>query len=411
VVDIVKWLLIGLLIRVTLMPITVYHPDLLSIYWRSSLIAYHKMPWVGEGQILLHYLHAFFLWIFKPLMPYFNSILYDPQMGPGANWDMFTTFVNHPNVFRTLFLFKIPYLIFELGCAFLLLHIFSDHKKGVRAFIFWIINPIVIFATYVAARYEVVSLFFILFSLYYARKNLATRSLLFLGISAIVRWYPLMLLPFFVIILGKRFWERLRLVFWGLLPLALMTIFLRSLGRPGEIRTLTSLPYGENLLGMSFYLAHLYDYVYVFVVAYTVLWLYTYLNTNHSFSDLWKTGLMLLLIFFATCFFHAHYFLWLIPFLTLQMVEDRKFVGLFSLLVLCYVVYTFQWQTHLAGYLFAPLDYFYFVGLRSPFEIINRYYPAKRVIGIFRSVLTGTSLLMTYLIFKQLFLARAGQKG
>jgi len=248
-------------------------------------------------------------------------------------------------------------------------------------------------------------------SLYYARKNLPTKSVLFLGISVIVRWYPLILLPFFVIILGKRWWDRLRLAFWGLLPLVLMTILARSLGRPSEIEILAQLPYGENLLGMSFYLGHLYDYVFVFLVAYTVLWLYTYFNTNYSFSDLWKTVLMLLLIFFATCFFHVHYFMWLIPFLTLQIVEDRKFVGLFALQVLFYVVYTFQWQRHFAGYLFAPLDYFYFVNLRSPFEIINQYYPVERFIGIFRSALSGTSLLMCYFVFKQLFLARSGGKG
>ena len=192
----------------------------------------------------------------------------------------------------------------------------------------------------------------------------------------------------------------------SLLPLALMTILARLLGRPSEIEIIASLPYGENLLGMSFYLAHLYDYVFVFFVGYTVLWLYTYFNTNHSFSDLWKTILMLLLIFFATCFFHVHYFLWLIPFLTLQIVEDRKFVGLFLLQVLFYVVYTFQWQRHLAGYLFTPLDFYYFVGLRSPFEIINGYYPIAKFIGIFRSALSGTSLFMCYFILRDLFSER-----
>jgi len=409
--DIVKWLLIGLLIRVSLMPITVYYPDLLSIYWRASTIAYEKLYWVGQGQMVAHYLHALFLWILRPLMPYFTSILHAPLVGYGADWDVFTTFVNHPNVFRTLFLFKIPYLVFELGCAFLLLRIIPDEKKGLIAFIFWIINPIVIFSTYVAGRYEVISIFLILLSLWYARKNQMRRSLLFLGISTIVRWYPLILLPFFVVILGKRLWERLRLVFWGLLPLALMTIFLRSLGRPGAIQTLAQLSHGESLVGMSFYLAHLYDYVFVFVVAYTVLWLYTYLNTDYSFGDLCRSVLVVLLIFFATCFFHAHYFIWLIPLLALQIVEDRRFVGLFALQVLFYTVYTFQWQRHLAGYLFTPLDYYYFVQLKSPFEIINRYYPIKRFIGIFRSGLSGTSLLMCYLIFKELLVARRARRG
>ena len=402
--SILKWLLIGLLIRVTLMPITVYHPDLLGIYWRSSLIAYHKMPWAGGGQIFAHYFHAFFLWIFKPLMPYFNNILLNPTMGPGATEDMFIAFVNHPNVFRTLFLFKIPYLIFDLGCAFLLLRIFQDHKKGVLAFIFWIVNPIVIFATYIAARYEGIPAFFILLSLYYAKNNSSTRSLLSLGISVIVRWYPLILLPFFVVILGKKLTKRLKLAFWGLLPLGSMMILARSFGGPREVKVLTQIPWHENFFGMRFYLYHLYDNVFVFVVAYTFLLLYAYFNTDYSFTSLWKAVLILLLLFFATCFFHVHYLMWLIPLLTLQIVEDRRFIGLFVALVLCFVVYTFQWGQHLAGFLFTPLDFSYFVSLRTPFEIINQYYPADKFIGVFRSIFSGISLLMAYLIFKEFFL-------
>ncbi len=406
--SILKWLLIGLLIRVTIMPFTVYYPDLLGVYWRSSFIAYHKVLWMGGGQMFVHYIHAFFLWIFKPLMPYFDSILYNPEMGASSGWDMFTVFVTHPNVFRTLFLFKIPYLIFDLGCAFLLLRIFQDIKKGRVAFIFWIVNPIVIFATYFAARYESIPVFFILLSLYSARNNLPGRSLFFLGISTIARWYPLILLPFYIVILGKRLGERLKLVFWGLLPLGLMTILARLLGRPGEVESLAPLPFGENFFGMRFYLQHLYDNVFVFVVAYTFLLLFTCLNTNYSFRNLWKTLLALMLIFFATCFFHAHYFMWLIPFLTLQVVEDKKFTRLFIAQIVCFVVYTFQWERHFAGYLFAPLDYSYFTSLKSPFKIINQYYPADKFISVFRSVFSGISLWMTFLILREFFSVKKG---
>jgi hypothetical protein len=386
------------------MPIAVYHPDLLGIYRRSSLIAYHKMPWAGGGQMFAHYLHALFLWIFKPLLPYFNNILPNFPTALGVTEDMFIAFVNHPNVFRTLFLFKIPYLIFDLGCAFLLLRIFQDHKKGVLAFVFWIVNPIVIFATYIAARYDGIPAFFVLLSLYYAQNNSSTRSLFCLGISVIVRWYPLILLPFFVVILGKKLATRLKLVFWGLLPLGSMMILARSFGGPPEVKVLTQIPWHENFFGMRFYLHHLYDNVFIFVVAYTFLLLYAYFNTDYSFTSLWKFILILLLLFFATCFFHVHYLMWLIPLLTLQIAEDRRFIGLFVALVLCFVVYTFQWGQHLAGFLFTPLDFSYFVSLRSPFKIINQYYPADEFIGVFRSIFSGISLLMAFLIFKELFL-------
>lgn len=55
-----KWLLIGLLIRVAFMPFTIYFPDLLGIYYRSSWPIYNGIYWIGESQIPIHYFHTFF---------------------------------------------------------------------------------------------------------------------------------------------------------------------------------------------------------------------------------------------------------------------------------------------------------------------------------------------------------------
>ena len=398
--SIYKWLLIGLLIRLAFMPFTVYFPDLLGVYWRSSFTAYQGI-FSGGLQIFIHYFHAFFLWIFKPLMPYFDSILYEPRMRPEPSWEMLGTFVSHPNVFRTLFLFKVPYLLFDLACAFLLLRIFKDDKKGLAAFIFWMVNPVIIFATYIAARHEVIAIFFILLSLYYARNNLSARSLLSLGVSIIIRFYPLILLPFFIVILGRRFWERVKLAFWGILPLGLLMILTRLFHETTKVEKLARTPQGQYLLSMAFYLGYLSDRVFIFVAIYAVLLLYTIFRTDHSFASLWRMLLILLLGIFATSFFHVHYFMWIVPFLTLQMVEDRRFIGLFGILVLGWIVYSFQWKGVFAGLLFTPINVRYFMSLPSPFEIINEYYSAANFIGIWRSIFSGVCLWMMYLVLRE----------
>ena len=398
--SIYKWLLIGLLIRFTFMPFTVYFPDLLGVYWRSSLTAYQGVL-SGGLQILTNYFHAFFLLIFKPFMPYFDSILYDPGMRPEPSWEMLETFVSHPNVFRTLFLFKVPYLLFDLGCALLLLSIFKDTKKGLTAFIFWMVNPVIIFATYIAARHEVIAIFFVLLSLYYAKNNLSARSLLSLGASIIIRFYPLILLLFFVIILGRRFWERVKLVVWGILPLGLLVILTRLFHQATKVEKLSQTPQAQYLLSMAFYLGYLSDRLFIFVALYAVLLLYTIFRTPHSFAGLWRMLLILLLGIFATSFFHVHYFMWLVPFLTLQVVEDRRFIGLFIILVLGWVVYSFQWKGVFAGLLFTPINVRYFMSLPSPFEVINRYYSAANFIGIWRSIFSGVCLWMMYLVVRQ----------
>jgi len=373
------------------MPIAV-HGDLWNIYRRSSFIVNQGVGWLEFSPLLTTCLHAFFLWIFKPLMPHIVSILSTQDYGQ---------FLVHFRVFRALFLLKVPYLLFDLGCAFLLLAILQDRRKGLAVFIFWMVNPVVIFATYVWGRYESVAIFFILLSLYYARRSLPAKSLFCLGVSSIIRLYPLILLPFFVIILGKRLGQRLKLAFWGLLPLGITTILPRLFHQVGEAEKLTKMYHTNYLLAMRFYLGHLYDNIYIFPLGATVLLLYAYFNTDHSFMGLWKTTLILLLVFFATCFFHPHYFIWLMPFLALQVVENKKFIGLFIGQVLCLMVLTFQWGGLAAGFLFAPLNFYYFRHLPAPFDIINRYYPAVSFIGIFHSLLSAICLWMVYLVLRE----------
>lgn len=398
-----KWLLIGLLIRLAFMPFTIYFPDLLGIYFRSSWPIYNGIYWVGESQIPIHYFHTFFLWIFKPLMPYWKSILYyaDPLKQVAVDNKTFEVFATNPYVFRTLFLFKVPYLIFDLGCVFLLLRIFKDPKKGLRAYKFWIVNPIVIFATYVAARYESIAIFFILLSLYYAKKNRSIRSLLIFGVSIILRVYPLILLPFFVIVRGKKVWGRFKLAFWGILPLAVLIILTRVFHQRSVEGALVGLGQVQYFLGMKFPLFDS-DVVFVFVVGYTLVLFFSSSYAEYSFERLWKPMLVVLLLYFATSHFHVHYFMWLIPFLTLQIVEDRRFIPLFAIQVLSFIVYTWQWDRHFLGYLFTPLHFPYFaVEVVNLKVFIGQYFPFGDFLGIFRSIFSAVSFYMIYLVIRR----------
>ncbi len=398
-----KWLLIGLLIRLAFMPFTIYFPDLLGIYYRSSWPIYHDIYWIGGSQIPIHYFHTFFLWIFKPLMPYWKSILYyaDPLKQFAVDNKTFEIFTTNPYVFRTLFLFKVPYLVFELGCILLLLRIFQDTKKGLRAYKFWIVNPIVIFATYIAARYESIAIFFILLSLYYAKKNRSIRSLLSFGVSIVLRVYPLILLPFFIIVRGKKVWGRFKLAFWGILPLAVLIILTRVFHQPSVEGDIVGMSHVKYFLGMKFPLFDS-DVVFVFVVGYALVLFFSSSYAEYSFERLWKPMLVVLLLFFATSHFHVHYFMWLIPFLTFQVVEDRRFIPLFAIQVFCFIVYTWQWDRHFLGYLFTPLHFPYFAAEVVNLKIfIGQYFPFSDFLGIFRSIFSAVSFYMIYLVIRR----------
>jgi len=409
--SIYKWFLIGFLIRLTFMPFTL-HQDILSVYRRALLSLNGELPWICGPETVIRSFHIFFLWIFRPLVTRFATISNIMRHRISYPWEAYFKLIYYPEIYRTLFLFKLPYLIFDLGCALLLLKIFADDKrKGIYAWKFWMVNPVVIFSVFIFGRYESIALFFILLSLYYAKNNLNSRALFSLGISIIIRTYPLILLPFFILLLGKKLKEYVKLAFWGISPFVALTVLNKMFHQPGGFEGIAEMHHSNYLLGMRFNLGYMNDLLFVFVTGYTFLLLFMYFKTNHSFENLRKSSLILFLIFFATCVFHPQYFIWLVPFLTWQIIEDKRLLRLFILQCLCFVVYTFHWKQYLAGYLFAPLDPYYFIfHLNSPFDFINKYYPASDFINIFRSIFSGISLFMGYLVFKNLSLIRQGRE-
>lgn len=219
---ILKWVLIGLTLRFIVMPITT-HSDLISIYGRAFYMI-EQNQFSGMTPLLAHYFHVLFLLILKPFVSYGSEIWQWTSGSLSAGRSIWMDFILHPNIYRTLFFLKVPYLLFDLACALLLLRIFKDQKKGLRAFKFWMINPVAIFALYIFGRFEVIPVFFILLSLYYAKKRKNILAALVLGISIATKFYSLLFLLPFVFIVGDKIGERLKLLFLSLIPLLVMQI-------------------------------------------------------------------------------------------------------------------------------------------------------------------------------------------
>jgi len=404
-ITIVKWGLIGLLLRFIFMPITT-HSDLLSVYGRAFYMIQQRQ-FSGMIPLLVHYFHTVFLIILNPFMPYSSEIWEWTSRSLGADERIWMNFVVHPNAYRTLFFLKVPYLLFDGLCALLLLHIFKDQKKGLRAFKFWMVNPVGIFALYIFGRFEIIPIFFILLSLFYVKKRKNILAVLLLGISIATKFYSLLFLLPFVFVVGNKTGERLKLLFLGLVPLLIMQILNMLSGVRSEVGTLAGSLFVDYLLAMRFKLPFVHDTVFIFVLGYALILLYVYYNSKFSFASLYKHMCIILLFLFATSFFHPHYFMWLSPFIAIQIAEDKKFIGLYTMQVLCLVIYSFQWDRSLAGYLFAPIYKFYFANVMSPFTFISEFYPAEKLVGIFRSILSAVSFWMIYQIFKSLVLHKS----
>ena len=386
-------MLIGLLVRLIVMPFTT-HSDLLSVYHRAHLI-------LGGASItkfapdLFNLLHAGYLWLLKPLLPY--SAMWSPTNLHTYVFADWLGFVNNQSIFRILFLFKFQYLVFELLAVWLLLKL-VPRERAVSVTAFWMMNPIVIFSTYIFGRFDIIIVFLLLSALYLAREDRPGRAMLVLGLATLLRVYPVILVLPFAMILGRNFRDRARLAMLGLLPLIIpLTIGLTR--GPDFIRQFTSMTHLTYPLLMKFsFLGR--DNLYVFVLIYFLLLFNLYIHPRSGYAKLQRYSFYVMATLFATSFFHPHYFMWLMPFITFY-VDDLRVLRIHHIQIGAWAVLAMQWGRSLAGFLLAPLSPAFFWALASPLDWVDRVYPSVQFIGIGRSLLAATLVAMAYVVWLQ----------
>ena len=389
-----KWLLIGLLIRLAFMPFTL-HGDMIGMNRVAYLLLYQG--YIPPNQMgyppLAYYTMSFFQFIFKPIMGFFGNV-----SSPGISW------VTSPHVFRYSFLLKSYFLFFDLGIAFLLLRLLDEERKRSLAFKFWMLNPLVIFVCYVQGQFDILPAFFIVLSLYYVLKSRLALSMLCLGIGASFKNFPFFFLIPAIILLGKTKLEKLKLILLAVLPyLLLMYPYLGAAGYKNSAVTSTQ---NQRIFGFYFNLGT-FDKVYVFVAGYVLILVFAYFHNyaktkKDIFQMLWKIDLVVYLWFFATVYFHPQWFVWGMPLLILFIVGNKKLRFIYWIQIVCLFIYTFHWGNEIIIRPFfnviGGLTSYY--GIKTPSQIISRFFPPDTFMNIFRSVFTGILICMIYLVYR-----------
>lgn len=412
--NILVLIVLGILLRIILM-VSSCHFDLLSYYWLSHRAVYHgdastetiAIPKTAEA---LNRLHASWLVLIKKIInngrdPWTEDwfLKEDPHR---ANIDSWRQFVNQPNIHWILFLLKLPYLLFELLAVFLLYKAISHDDSKYKALNFLIFNPISLFVIYVFGSHDIIPVFFVILSLYLVKIRCKYLPVVSLVIAIILKLYILFLFPIFILILGKNWRERIKLVLFGFFPLVFLLFISLLANKTVNPKTVflsvAQLRYIDFLLSFALMFLHMYDRLYPFIIGYCLI-LFSAAYSGRAaglFNTLIKYVTVSGLIFYSFCFFHPQYFLLIVPLTAFQISRDRRFLPLFFVLVFCYFIYVFQWGKDTTSRLFMPLNPEFFVNLKSPLEFISHFYPADKFIGIFRSIFTATSLWMAYLLLK-----------
>lgn len=403
-----KSLVIGLLIRIILMPITV-HPDLWGHSFTAYFFAYKGVLNVYDYVLALPKTNPLVMnygvndiFIYPPLA-YFTLGIFRLITRPLADanfipWLMvnLSHFYDYPTLGWQLFLFKLPYLFVDIGAAFLLSGLFEDPKKKKLAFSLWMFNPVTIYATFMIGQLDILPVFFTILSCYLIKKEKYSWGLFALGVGGAYKMYPLLLIPPAAFLLGKNFWDKVKLVMVGLLPyIVTIAPYLSSKG----FRAMVLFgPKETKMLFMSWPVTAA-EGIMPFILFLIVIYLMTYylknkLQVEHYF-------LFVLLLLFAVTDYHPQWFLWLTPFVIWATVKySYKYIEIVITLFVSWLIITLLFEASLSYGLFVPV----FHNLQNALSLANYLAKVTDVFqfrSIIRSIFAGASVFWVVQIFKQ----------
>lgn len=336
------WLGVGLAVRMVLMPFAV-SGDLLAVYWRSHLIAWHGEVFGGYlVNMGAHYLHALWLWVASPLLPPSETVWTHPWWWSDSSAlapQFERAFATAPHALQTLFVLKVPYLIADVAAGLLLLALVADRAPAVvrRAWAFWMLSPIGLYASYVFGRYEAMAVVLVVAALWACERERPWLGAVLLGLAVTVRGYPLLLVPVFafVAVRGLR-----RHVAWGalaLLPFALVMASNKLMaGNVGELARLKDFHTGSTFFAYSIPVDGVGAISVFFAFAFALYGAVAgralgWWGRRVELDELWLWLLVLHMGMFALATFSAHYFMWLTPFVALLIARRPQWRGVLPL--------------------------------------------------------------------------------
>ena len=393
-------LVLGLIIRLVLMPITL-HPDIWAVSFAQNIFAFKGIiniyDYLGnlpvDSVLAVNYGRNFFTY---PPLAYFTLGFFGLLLKPLFNADFFINLAaNLPNIlddgrlFWHLFLTKLPYLFFDFGILFLLNDYFQEEKKKKLAVMLWIFNPVVLYTSYMIGQFDIIPVFFTVLSLYLAKRKKIYWSVFYLGIGGAFKMYPLFFLPFLAFSEGKKIKDIFKILLVGALPYFLS--ILPFLGSVNFRQTVLLSNQSQKMLFAKMPVSGA-EYLSVFVVLYIFLAGISFLKK----IELWKWFLAVLLLFFSVTHYHPQWFLWLSPFLVFFWVDYPRFRIFPVSLFFCWFLILLLFEPSLSVSLFAPISYS--LNEVMPLsDFLSRYYDVFQLKSIIRSIFAGVSLFIFWI--------------
>lgn len=333
------------------------HVDLFSEYRRLFYAIEHGEFIANSHRLVTYYIEMIFAGIAKLLVPSNPASFYlpDPSKATASVQDYFL-FLQDPYIHRYLFIFKLPYFLFDLGVAAIIWRFVDDLRMRKIALLLWLFNPLTLFATYIFGRFEVISLFFLALTAYQLKQHRIILASILFAICLHCREINLVHTPFFLIALidFKDPWFR-NLIKLAVCSVIIFVIYLvpekliALVGDP-NIFVDPDINHQSDTINKLFSLGYSWFFPVIIGLSLTAIYLWEIGSRSHA--ERFVVGAALVLsVYFAFNVHSVHYASWLVifPILAMQFNKDvaLPFLALF-------LVWTVLWLLKTDGGVFTP---------------------------------------------------------
>lgn len=190
---------LAIILRLCLMPFFA-HVDLFSEARRLFFVLDNGYYFDQGHRLVVYYIEMVFTAFSTLFIDVTDGLflLEDPTKSTSDLVD-YGFFLSDPNIYRHLFFFKLPYLLFDIATALVIWRFIDkpEHKK--IALLIWLFNPITLFATYIFGRFEVISLFFLAVTAWQLKYHRVFFASFMFAVSLHCREINLIFAPFFLL--------------------------------------------------------------------------------------------------------------------------------------------------------------------------------------------------------------------
>ncbi len=408
----IRLLLIAIIVRVLVMPFF-GHIDVLSearrvYYW-------------SENGIYLDNIARNTTMFIQVLFFKFTSLLMPDKEAMFTHIDIARTtasipnsfeFVSHFTIFRTLFLLKLPFLVFDLLTAVVLFKMHDSKEDALASVKLWLFNPVTIFSFYIFGRFEAIPVFFIAFSLLAVKQKRYLLSVILLGLCINSREMMNIYLPVYVVALiisatSTLSWRSKLaavtiLVLSTAISLQLFSVFGHVVDYSGQV---VSSVMGEQRVN------HLFAFdihgVRIFTLLYTLIIMWVWISNIDTYNKILLSCALAIMSFFAFSSHTAHFTAWMILFPAIYYGNDRTLLKPFIAFSLVWIGY-WLFLTDLGVFTFwlaAPfsLQFTGIPNIPALYNFANQFlqtFDLGFVISIFKTFLMATMGYLAYLMIR-----------